>query len=79
MPTLKINRFTEVAFTEEEEKAASTFSEAQKLFLCNLRTQAALQSLELVFDPTAAHQFLGDKAFLQGQLALLDTLIGDAP
>lgn len=77
MPSIETSRFISFKLSEEEEVAAKTFSELNKMLFMTLRAYRANEKLNLVFDPTKPHEFLARDAYFRGQIELLDELIGD--
>ena len=69
--------FEAFEFTEEELKAASTFTDLQRLYLTTLRAQAAMQKIALPFDPSNPQVFVQNEAVLRGKIDVITLLLGD--
>lgn len=77
MPKLVPSRFASFIFdSPEEEKAAQSFSELNKMYLCNLRCELQELKLKLKINPDKPLQDLQNEASLTGQINLLDQLLG---
>lgn len=69
--------FDHFSLDEEETKVAKTFTDANMLFLRNLRHEAMMAKLQLSFDPLNPHTFQQNEAALTGKIDVLTLLIGD--
>jgi hypothetical protein len=78
MPRFIPNVFTKVEFASaEEEQAASTFSDINRMYLMARRGEIAEQALQLKLDTKNVMDYAMQKAYLGGQLDLIQTLLGD--
>lgn len=78
MPQLKPSPYQEVSWeSEEEEKVAKTFSPINLFYLNDLRFKAVQLKLNLKYDPEHQMDFVQQEAYLQAQINLLNSLIGD--
>ena len=69
--------FDAFEFEEQELEFAKLFSDANLLYLKTLRAEAVHAKLELKFDPSKQHEFVGNSSYFQGKIDALSLLIGD--
>lgn len=62
-------------FTEDEIFHARSYNEIQRAWLETELAERVEMRLALRFDPTAAHEFVQQEAYLTGQMELLQQLL----
>jgi hypothetical protein len=72
---LAINAFTSYTLNAAEYKAGSSFSSEQRAILQNLLSEAAIEKVNLTFDPTNPMKFTQAEAELQGKIGILQYLL----
>jgi len=76
MPQI-VTPFTSYVFAQEEELAAKIFSTLQIQNLQNFRAQAAMDLIQDQYDETRDKAFHNRRAYLQGQVDLINQLMSE--
>lgn len=75
MATQLTGIFNEYKLSEAETLAAYDLPLLTIQLLHNLRTEAAMKRLNLVFDTNHPHEFIQQEACLKGQIGLIDYIL----
>lgn len=74
----QVNNFTTYDFTDDELIEACKLTHLQKAFIQHQKGLLAIEKVEMKFDPLKQQDFLQNEAYVAGQIAAYDFLLGNA-